>query len=129
MASDPTDLIREADEALDGITPGPWRISSNGNLVWGEYEPIAWLNDEGAVEQVEMTAEDARLIAAAPALVRRLRDALAASESRAEGRLAALAEANATIERVRAAIESPAFWGHGQLVKDAIRRAIEGPSA
>ena len=60
---DTPDMIREGREKLQGVTEGEWRIPyTQTHLVWGSYEPIAWLNDEGQVEQVEMTPADAAFI-------------------------------------------------------------------
>lgn len=82
MASDPAGLIREVDAALDGITPGLWssytpnpRHNPTDRVVFSETlreDPLArgWEVAEG------VRAGDAEFIAAAPDLVRRLRDAL-----------------------------------------------------
>ncbi|MGZ9830147.1 hypothetical protein ACXYTP_24855, partial [Tsukamurella ocularis] len=112
-----------------------------------------------AVDQVagQVKPRDAEFIAAAPDLVRRLRDALEATagdacgtclaiarEARKDASLfenlydearAALAEANATIQRVRALAEqyddqcgSCGSISGGRSIAEDIRRAIEGPS-
>ncbi|MGZ9830251.1 hypothetical protein ACXYTP_25385 [Tsukamurella ocularis] len=160
MASDPADLIREADAALDGITPGPWEASGFDNM---PHDVVQMEDDEHgtpwAVDQVagQVKPRDAEFIAAAPDLVRRLRDALEATagdacgtclaiarEARKDASLfenlydearAALAEANATIQRVRALAEqyddqcgSCGSISGGRSIAEDIRRAIEGPS-
>ena len=89
MASDPTALIREADEALDGIVTGVWPPLLDG------YE---WQGD-------------ANFIAAALDLVRRLRDALEASDAELDGVGQALALAEIRVNHFRAYAEDVAAHG------------------
>ncbi|MEC4616282.1 hypothetical protein [Tsukamurella tyrosinosolvens] len=77
MASDPTDLIREADAALDGITPEPWSTvtSERGQIAVVNAETkffIALLHPDD--QGTEVGESNVRFIASAPDLVRRLRD-------------------------------------------------------
>ena len=81
MASEPTDLIRAATEALDGITPAPWKIDQYDE---GNLDSIVSVADDrigGWVEVAKSMGADARLIASAPDLVRRLRDALITAQN------------------------------------------------
>lgn len=61
-------------------TPGPWRAVKKGRPIgWADWE-IAWSDDGELVCDVVYTADDARLIAAAPDLLEALKDALCALE-------------------------------------------------
>lgn len=75
--ADPTDLIREADAALDGITPAPWKIDEYDEGPLASIVSVADDRIGGWVEVAKSMDCDARFAAAAPDLVRRLRDALA----------------------------------------------------
>lgn len=161
MASEPTDLIRAVDEALDGITPAPWKIDEYDEGPLASIVSVADDRIGGWVEVAKSMDCDARFVAAAPDLVRRLRDALATAQDdnhtladayrsehdralrlairaagadevlaqRDEAR-AALAEANATIERVKALADTygytPNMTSVHHEIADQITRAIEG---
>lgn len=68
--SEPTDLIRAADAALDGITPGPWTSEDT-------YVDSPALPNDDYVAISAWSHVDARFIASAPKLVKDLRHALA----------------------------------------------------
>lgn len=96
-ASNPTALIHEADALLGGITPGEWWVDT------GSFDQVASVHIPVTGDGThlftcpecrtgaETERDHASFVAAAPDLVKRLRDALAASE-------AALAEAHEQID-------------------------------
>lgn len=148
MSGEPTDLIREATDALAGITPGPWTSEDT-------YVDTPALPNNDYVAISAWSHVDARFIAAAQDLVRRLRDALGMSERQVRNKRdqidvmsevgeriarerdelrADLAEANATIKK---AMELAVYLESESGTTDAairrsvateFRRAIEGPA-
>lgn len=102
MSSDPTDLIREASETLDGITPGPWALHDRGIGVEvhapngaDSVDPNGThcLTDDDVFDEryAPRSMANAVFIANAPTLVRRLRDALEATAGDACGTCLAIA--------------------------------------
>ena len=113
MASDPADLIREADAALDGITPGPWEASGFDNM---PHDVVQMEDDEHgtpwAVDQVagQVKPRDAEFIAAAPDLVRRLRDELRAEQKDFEVIANALDEERAYSAHLKGEVSRAKEW-------------------
>lgn len=152
MASDQTDLIREADDLLDGITPGPWRrpdqllgLRNGGIFAEGGKEVVI-------IAHSRPGDADGEFIAAAPDLVRRLRDALGMSERQVRSKRdqidamtevgeriarerdelrAALAEANATTAALREREETIGHIAEVERFKavEATRELVEAGEA
>lgn len=93
---------------LDGTTPGPWRLGSWGDNVFGtgpkdQWLPICRVKRDDAPLEESGDAKDARLIAAAPDLARQL---LAAMDQLADADMAqaALVERAAGLCKVQASL-------------------------
>lgn len=66
------DVVQRARQALDGITPGPWKIDDYDESALDSIVSVADDRLGGWVEVARSTGDDARFIAAAPDLVRKL---------------------------------------------------------
>jgi hypothetical protein len=103
MTTDPTDLIAQADAALDGVTPGPWRAGTS-EFYPGLSGPLTTrVYTASPTDEIEVSGDDcrrnARFIAASRQLVPALRDALIAQD-------AVVAALEAEVARLRRALSA-----------------------
>lgn len=96
------DIVQRAREALDGITPGPWKIDEHDESALASIVSVADDRLGGWVEVARSLGDDARFIAAAPDLVR---DLLALVEIALPTVTAQRDDALAEVERLRTAVE------------------------